>query len=42
MSYKTLKGSWCDITVLNVHVSTEDKDDDIKDNFYDELEQVFH
>jgi hypothetical protein len=24
-----------------VHVPTEDKDDDIKDNFYKELEQVF-
>jgi hypothetical protein len=27
--------------VLNVHVSTEDKIDDIKDRFYEELEQVF-
>jgi hypothetical protein len=24
-----------------VHASTEDKDDDIKDSFYEELEQVF-
>jgi hypothetical protein len=24
-----------------VHAPTEDKDDDIKDNFYEELEQVF-
>jgi hypothetical protein len=24
-----------------VHVSTEDEDDDIKDSFYEELEQVF-
>jgi predicted nucleotidyltransferase len=37
----TLKGHWCDITVLNVHAPTEDKDDDIKDSFYEELEQVF-
>jgi hypothetical protein len=40
MSYITPKGRWCDIIVLNVHVPTEDKDDDIKDSFYEELEQV--
>jgi hypothetical protein len=39
MSYITLKGRWCDIS--NVHAQTEDKDDDIKDSFYEELEQVF-
>jgi hypothetical protein len=27
--------------VLNVHAPTEDKIDDIKDRFYDELKQVF-
>jgi hypothetical protein len=27
--------------VLNVHVPTEDKIDDIKDRFYEEVEQVF-
>jgi hypothetical protein len=27
--------------VLNVHAPTEDKSDDIKDRFYEELEQVF-
>jgi exonuclease III len=41
MSYVTLKGCWCDIIVLNVHAPTEDKDDVIKDSFYEELEQVF-
>jgi exonuclease III len=41
MLYKTLKGSLCDITVLNVHAPTGDKDDVIKVNFYEELEQVF-
>jgi hypothetical protein len=40
MSYITLKGRWCDIIVLNVHVPTEDKDNDIKDSFFEELEQV--
>jgi exonuclease III len=39
MSYITLKGRWDDI-VLNVRAPTEDKDDDIKDSFYEELEQV--
>jgi hypothetical protein len=41
MSYITLKGCWCDIVVLNVHAPTEDKDGDLKDSFYKELEQVF-
>jgi hypothetical protein len=41
MSYITLKGCWCDIIVLNVHSPTEDRDNDIKDSFYEELEQVF-
>jgi exonuclease III len=35
----TLKGQ-C-VIVLNVHSPTEDKDDNIKDSFYKELEQVF-
>jgi hypothetical protein len=37
--YITLKCR-CDI-VLNIHAPTEDKDDVIKDSFYEELEQVF-
>jgi hypothetical protein len=41
VSYTTLKGHWCDVIVLNVHAPTENKDDDIKDGFYEELEQVF-
>jgi hypothetical protein len=42
MSRITLKGRWFDIIVWNVHAPSEDKDDDIKDSFYEELEQVFH
>jgi exonuclease III len=42
MSYIILKGHWCDIIVVNVHASTEDRDDVIKDSFYEELEQVFN
>jgi dihydroorotate dehydrogenase len=41
MSYIILKGCWCDIIVLNVHSPNEDKDDDIKDSFYEVLEQIF-
>jgi hypothetical protein len=41
MMYIILKGHWCDVIVLNVHAPAEDEDDDIKDRFYEELEQVF-
>jgi exonuclease III len=41
LSYIILRGRWCNIIVLNVHTPTEDKIDDIKDRFYDELEQIF-
>jgi exonuclease III len=41
MSYVILRGCWCDIIVLNVHAPTEDIIDDIKDRFYEELENVF-
>jgi hypothetical protein len=41
MSYMILRGRWCNIIVLNVHDPTEDKNHDIKDRFYEELEQVF-
>ena len=37
----TLKGRLRDIIVLNVHAPTEDKDDDIKDSFYEEIERLF-
>jgi exonuclease III len=36
-----LRGRWCHIIVLNVHAPTEDKTDDVKDSFYEELERVF-
>ena len=41
MSYIVLRGRWCNIIVLNVHASSEDKGDDSKVSFYEELEQVF-
>jgi hypothetical protein len=42
MSYIILRGRCCNIIVLNVHAPTEDKTDDIKGRFYEELEQAFH
>jgi exonuclease III len=42
MSYIILRVCWCHIIVLNVHAPTEDKTDDVKDSFYEELERVFH
>jgi hypothetical protein len=41
MSYIILRGHWCHIIVLNVHGATEDKTDDVKNSFYEELECVF-
>jgi hypothetical protein len=40
-SYIILRGVWCDIIVLKVQVPIEDKTDDIKDRFYEELDHVF-
>jgi hypothetical protein len=42
MSYIILRGCWCHVFVLNVHVPTEDKIDDVKDSFFGELETVFN
>jgi hypothetical protein len=39
MSYIILRGRWCHIIVLNVHVPTKDKTDDVKDSFYEEMER---
>jgi hypothetical protein len=41
ISYIILRGRWCHIIVLNVHAPTEDKTDDVKDSFYEEVERVF-
>ena len=42
MSYIVLRGRWCNIIVLNVHAPSEEKSDDSKDNFYEELQQIFY
>jgi exonuclease III len=41
MSYIALRGRWCNIIVLNAHAPTEEKNDDSRDSFYEELEQAF-
>jgi hypothetical protein len=41
MSYILLRGPRRHIIVLNVHAPTEDKTDEVKNSFYDELERVF-
>jgi endonuclease/exonuclease/phosphatase family metal-dependent hydrolase len=41
MSYVILRGCRCNIIVLNVHASSEDKGDDVKDSFCEELGRVF-
>jgi hypothetical protein len=38
ISYIILRGCWCDIIVLNVHVPTENKIDDVRDRFYKDLD----
>jgi len=38
--YTVARGCWCNIVVLNVHGTCEDKSDDSKDSFYEELGQV--
>jgi hypothetical protein len=42
MSYIILRDCWFHIIVLNVHAPTEDKTDDAKDSFYEELKRIFH
>jgi phosphoenolpyruvate synthase/pyruvate phosphate dikinase len=36
-----LKGHWCDIIVLSVHVPTENKIDNMKERLYEDIEYVF-
>jgi hypothetical protein len=41
MSYIILRGRWCNIIVLNVHAPCENKGDDVKNSFCEELGPVF-
>jgi hypothetical protein len=38
MLYTELRGHWYEIIVLNIHVSKEDKTNNLKAIFYEELE----
>jgi hypothetical protein len=40
MLYILPRGCWCNSIVLNVHVPTKDKTDDVKSSFCEELECV--
>jgi hypothetical protein len=40
-SYMILRGRRCSVIVLNVYAQCEDKGDDVKDSFCEELERVF-
>jgi hypothetical protein len=40
MSYIKPRGRWCDIIVLNVPAPTQDKCDDTKNSFHEEIERV--
>jgi hypothetical protein len=40
ISYVILRGRWFNIIILNDHAPTEDKIDDIKARFYEELEHT--
>ena len=42
MSYIVLRVRWCNIIVGNVHAPSEEKSDDPRDRFDEELEQIFH
>ena len=39
LSYIVLRGRWRNIIVVNVHAPSEEKSDESKESFYEELEQ---
>ena len=39
LPYIVLRGRWCNIIVLNVHAPSEEKSDEAKDSFYEELQE---
>ena len=38
LSYIVLKSRWVHIIVVNVHAPSEEKSEEVKDSFYEELE----
>jgi len=41
LSYIVLGGRWLHIILVNVHALGEEKSEELKDIFYEELEEVF-
>ena len=41
LSYIVLRGCWLHIILVNVHAPSEEKSEELKDSFYEELEEVF-
>jgi len=41
LSYIVLRGLWLHIILVNVHAPSEKKSEELKDSFYEELEEVF-
>jgi len=41
LSYIVLRGRWLHIILVNVHAPSEEKSEDLKDRFYEELEELF-
>ena len=41
LSYIVLNGHWLHIIVVNVHTPSEEKSEEVKDSFYEEIEKVF-
>jgi hypothetical protein len=39
VSYTVMRGGWCNIVVLNMYGPSEEKSDDSKDSFHEELKQ---
>jgi hypothetical protein len=42
ISYKILRGRWCDIIVLNIQAPVENKIGHMKDGFYKEIKRAFY
>ena len=42
LSYIVRRGRWHNIIVVNVHAPSEEKSEESKDSFYEELEQIFY
>jgi len=40
-SHIVLRGRWCNIIVLNMHAASEEKSENSKDSFLEELQQAF-